>query len=90
MGTLREYGEKNSELKMDCYKIKCSIQHSSEASTSDSTSSRQTIEQAEDKDKEVEFGQKQKEEMAVDQPHISLRQICKINSDKCFVVIYAS
>lgn len=75
---------------MDCYKIKCSIQYSSEASTSDSMSLGLRTEQAEEKDKEVELGQQQKEEMAVDQPRITLRQICKINSDKYFVVIYAS
>jgi hypothetical protein len=57
---------------MDCHKIKCSIQYSSEASNLDFTSTGETAGQTKDKDKDEEFGKQHKESMEVNQPHIPL------------------
>jgi len=57
MGILEKYGGKISEIEMDCYKLKCSIQYESDMCTSNNASTRPSTGQTEDKHKGKETGQ---------------------------------
>jgi hypothetical protein len=61
MGILEKYGGKISEIEMDCYKLKCSIQYESDTCTSDTASIGPSTGQTEDKHKGKETGQHTKE-----------------------------